>query len=195
MDGLERIIEKIEADAEASASAAVTEAEKKASEIVAKAEADGASEAADMIAAAKAECEAMIKKAHSGGELLRRKTLLSRKVEIIDGTITKAIGNFVREDTSKYFDAMIRLAAKYSFDGEQKMIFSDKDVARMPADFADRVNKTVGGKAKITVSGGGGFDGGFLLISGDTAENCTVSALLSEAETEIRDELNKILFG
>lgn len=194
MDGLERIIAKIEADAEASASATLAEAEIKAAEIIAKAESDGAAEAADIMAAAKVECEAMIRKAHSGGELLRRQKILSRKVEMIDRTMSKAVENFMREDPSKYFDAMIRLAVKYDPRGDREMVFSDKDIGRMPADFAEKLNSRIGKNANITVKGGGSFDGGFLLIGSDMVENCTLAALISEAETEIRDELCRILF-
>lgn len=194
MSGLERIIEKIEADAEMSADAVLAEAEKKAAEIIAEAESEGDLRAHGIIADAKAECDAMKRKAHSGGELLRRKRILERKVEIIDSVISKAVENFMRYDPEKYFDAMVRLAEKYASPGEHEMIFSDKDFGRLPADFEKRVNDAVQ-NSKITVRGGGGFDGGFLLVGNELVENCTIDALIGESDTEIRDELCKILFA
>lgn len=46
----------------------------------------------------------------------------------------------------------------------------------------------------MAVRGGGGFSGGFLLVGKDVVENCTVEALISDKETEIRDELYGLLF-
>ena len=195
MNGIENIIRKIEEDAELSAAAVISEAEKKAASIVAEAEASGDVLFRDIIAEAEAESAAMINKAHSGGELMRKKKILSRRVEIVDSTIAKAVENFLREDASKYFEAMISLASRYALDGEQEMVFSDRDLARIPSDFEKKLRDAVGTKAKITVRGGGAFDGGFLLVSDDMVENCTVKALISEYDTEIRDELCKILFS
>lgn len=194
MTGIENIIRKIEEDAEITAASIISEAEKKAASVVAEAEASGDALYRDIIAQAEAESAAMINKAHSGVELARKKTILSRRVEIMDSTISKAIENFLREDPAKYFDAMLKLASEYALEGEQEMIFSDRDMARLPADFDKKLKEAVGTKAKFTIRGGGSFDGGFLLVSEDMVENCTVKALVSEADTDIRDELCKILF-
>ena len=194
MTGIENIIRKIEEDAEITAASIISEAEKKAASVVAEAEASGDALYRDIIAQAEAESAAMINKAHSGGELARKKTILSRRVEIMDSTISNAIENFLREDPAKYFDAMLKLASEYALEGEQEMIFSDRDMARLPADFDKKLKEAVGKKAKFTIRGGGSFDGGFLLVSNDMVENCTVKALVSEADTDIRDELCKILF-
>lgn len=193
MNGLDRIIEKIETDAESVSASAIADAEKKAGDIIAEAEAKGESDAREIVADAESTGEAMVKKAHSGGEHRKKKIILERKVEIIDNVISKAVKNFLCDEPNKYFDAMIRLAQKYALTEEQTLIFSDKDFERMPADFEQRVNDAAG-KGKISVRGGGGFEGGFLLVGKEVTQNCTVNALVSEAETEIRDELYKLLF-
>lgn len=194
MDGLEKIIRKIEEDTDNTVSSIISDAEHKAEQIIAEAETNGDMESRDIIAAAKSESEAMLKRAHSGGEFIRKNKLLSRKVEIIGQTMSKAVLSFVREDPAKYFDAMIRLAEKYALDGKQEMVFSDKDMERLPGDFSKKLKSAVGERADITVRGGGSFVGGFLLISEDMVENCTVEALIGENEIEIKDELCKILF-
>ncbi len=194
MNGLERIIEKIEADAESVSASVIADAEKKARDIISEAEALGESSARDITAEAESARDAMVRRAHSGGELLKKKLLLGKKVEIIDGVISKAVKNFLCEDVTKYFDALVRLAEKYVLSGEQTMVLSDKDLGRMPDGFESRLNDTVKSKGKITVKGGGGFEGGFLLVGDEVVQNCTVEALVSDAETEIRDELCKLLF-
>lgn len=194
MNGLERIIGKIEEDAESVSASVISEAEIRAREIISEAESAGDTEARDIISAAEAECASMLRKAHSGGELQKKKTLLAKKVEIIDNVISKAVKNFLCDDADKYFDALLRLVSKYAMNGEQTMVLSAKDHGRMPDGFEGRVNDAVGGRGKVTVTGGGSFDGGFLLVSDDVVQNCTIEALISDAETEIRDELYRMLF-
>ena len=195
MDGLENIIRKIGEDADLTAASIIKGAETKAESIIAEAEFSSDRAAEDIMAEAKAKSESMISKAHSSGELALKKKLLARKVEIIDSTISKAVENFLREDVSKYFDAMIRLAQKYVLGGKQHMVFCDRDMARLPADFEKNLKAAAGKDADISIRGGGSFDGGFLLISDDMVENCTISALVGDMDTEIRDELCKILFS
>ena len=195
MDGLEKIIGKIENDAEAAAESVISGAKEKAGEIIAQAESSGDLEARDIIAEAKKNCDTMIMKADSGGELMKKKMVLSRKVSIIDNAISRAVENFMYDDPAAYFDAMIRLAEKYAPEGDLDMIFSDRDAGRLPADFEKRVNDAAARGGRITVKGGGSSGGGFLLVSDDLVENCTIPALIRESETEIRDELCRILFA
>jgi len=194
MDGLEKIIQKIESDAEKAVASIIADAEKRAKDIIDEAESSGDSEAGDIIEAAKAECNGMIRKAHSGGELSKRQTVLSCRVEVIDSVMEKAVRNFLSENPEKYFDSMITLAKKYVFAGEQEMIFSDRDIARMPADFQKNLSKAVGSGSTVTVRGGGSFEGGFLLVGEDIVENCTLESLIGDKEIEIRDELCALLF-
>lgn len=194
MNGLEKIIEKIEADAESVSASALADARVRADEIIAEAEAMGESEAHIIIDEAKAECSAMVRKAHSAGELQKKKILLEKKVAIINSVIMKAVKNFLGDDSTKYFDSLVRLVEKYALAGDQTMVLSDKDFGRMPGDFEKRVNSAASDKGKITVRGGGGFEGGFLLVGDEVVQNCTVSSLVRDAETEIRDELSKLLF-
>ncbi len=193
MNGLERIIGKIEEDAGSVFASVISEAENKAREIISEAEASGDAEAKDIISAAERECAAMVRKAHSGGELQKKKTLLAKKVEIIDGVISKAVKNFLCDDADKYFDALLRLVKKYALPGEQTMVLSVKDYARMPKNFENRVNSSAG-SGKVKIEGGGSFEGGFLLVGDEVVQNCTVEALVQDAETEIRDELYRLLF-
>lgn len=194
MNGLEKIIEKIEADAESVSASAIADARVRADEIIAEAEAVGESEARGIIDEAKAKCSAMVTRVHSAGELQRKKILLEKKVAIINSVISKAVKNFLGDDSTKYFDSLVRLVEKYSLSGDQTMVLSNKDFERIPGDFEKRVNGAVSGKGKITVRGGGSFEGGFLLVGDEVVQNCTVAALVRDAETEIRDELYKLLF-
>ncbi|MBQ7827105.1 MAG: hypothetical protein IJ386_02440 [Clostridia bacterium] len=194
MDGLEKIIRKIEEDAENTASAIISDAENAAEKITFEAEVRAGMEEHDIITAAKTERDAMLRKTHSHGELIRKNKILSRKVTLIEQTVSKAVLSFMNEDPAKYFDSMLRLAGKYALEGKQEMVFSDKDIERLPEDFSKKLRSAVGKRADITIRGGGSFAGGFLLISEDMVENCTVEALIGANETEIRDELCRILF-
>ncbi len=194
MSGLDRIIEKIGADAESVAAGMIEDAKIRAARIISSAEEEGDLQAKKITENAKSDSAAMIERAKSAGELLGRKQILKRKVDIIDATIAKSVGIFLRENPKEYFDGMVRLLEEYAASGEQTMIFSDRDLERLPEGFEKRANAAVKG-AKITVKGGGGFDGGFLLINGEIVENCTINALISHKETQLRDEIHKILFG
>lgn len=194
MDGLEKIIQKIEADAESTACSIIADAEKKALEIIADSEQTAENEAYEIISDANKEQEKMIRKAHSGGDLAKRQKVLERKVQIIDGVIEKAVKNFLFNNPTVYFEGILSLAKKYAFCGEQVMVLSDSDIARLPADFEENLKAVVGEGKHISIKGGGSFEGGFLLIGDEVVENCTIEALVADADVEIRDELSRLLF-
>jgi len=195
MDGIEKIIAKIEGDAEASYAAIIADAKEKADLILAEANETGDSLARDIISAAETERDKLISRAHSSGEHLKKKAVLSQRVKIMDSVIIRAVESFVRTNPEEYFESMKRLAVKFALPGKQDMVFSDKDMARLPAGFADAVNGAIAGRGTVTVRGGGGFFGGFLLVSDDVVENCTIAAMIEEHDTEIKDELAKLLFA
>ncbi|MBP3333880.1 MAG: V-type ATP synthase subunit E, partial [Clostridia bacterium] len=160
MDGLEKIIQKIEADAESTSCSIIADAELKAADIIADAESAGDMAARSIISDANDECEKMIRKAHSGGELAKRQKVLECKVKIIDEVIEKAVKNFLFEDPSVYFAGMLALAKKHALAGDQTMVFSDRDMSRLPKDFESRLRETIGNDKNISIRGGGSFEGG-----------------------------------
>lgn len=194
MDGIEKIIAKIEEDARRTSEAMIADAQKKALAITDEAREAGDTEARNIAAAGEAEKAKLISRAHSSGEHLKKKTVLARRVKIMDSVIERAVESFVRTNPREYFDSMVRLAKKYALPGKQYMIFSDKDMERLPEGFEGRVNSEILDGGEVTVRGGGGFFGGFLLVGDDVVENCTLAALVEEYDTEIRDELAGLLF-
>lgn len=194
MDGLERIIKRIGENAEQTAASVISDAEKKAASLIAEAEEAGDAEARSIVRNAKNTCETMIRRTHSSGELMKKRTLLSCRVEIIDNVIARAVRNFLYDEPEVYFSSMVKLVKRYAISGYQTMIFSDKDLERLPTGFEKCVNEEICDRGSVKICGGGSFEGGFLLIGEDVVENCTIAALIGEVETEIRDELQRLLF-
>lgn len=195
MNGLDKIVQKISEDCTAAVASVISEAEAKAASIIADARAEAETERASLTEATDEKAAEIVKMAESSAALAGRRRILAERVAVVDGVIAHALESFVSGDPAAYFDGMKKLAVAYALDGEQRLVFSDADANRVPADFESEVNAAIAGKGKVTVCGGGKNNGGFMLVSDELVENCTLEALARDKDAELRDDLCRLLFS
>ena len=130
-------------------------------------------------------------------ELKRREVLLATKQEIIGSVTEKAYRSILDLSDEEYFSSMIKLAPKHAQAGNGVMFFSEKDLARLGADFEEKLALALEGSGKsLTVSRETrAIDGGFILAYGSIEENCSLRALFDADKETIQDEIGRILFG
>ena len=185
MTGLEKILDRIKAESEASVNSIIAEAEEKCREIIKSAENQAEIAVSDCKNRAEEECRQLADRAKSSAEHIRAQNLLRSKRDIIDEVIIDAEKSLLGLSDREYFDVMAKLFEQ-NISGTGEIIFNEADKKRLPADF-DLKGHKLSDKC-------GDFSGGFVLDYGDIEINCTVSALFEGAYEELSDTVNGILF-
>ena len=194
MAGLDKIIERITQDSAVKCEGILKEATAQATTIKADAAAASKKDADKVLAKAAKQAQAIVEMAKSGSAMEQKNALLDAKVGIIDEAVSYAKTKLAGTGDSEYFDIVLKLVKAYAQDSEGIMYFSQKDLSRLPADFAEKVIALTGGKLKVS-SEPKNIDGGFILAYGDIEINCSFDALISEKLDGIKDTLNKIIFA
>jgi V/A-type H+-transporting ATPase subunit E len=196
MTGLEKITSQIQEEAKSLAAKTLAEAQQEADAILAEANAACAAleaEAEEKNTAQKASYESRVK---SSAEQQRRTALLQAKQEIIAEVIDQAYQTLKEEDVQGYFLTMEKILKTYVLAEDGEIYFSQKDLARMPADFEKKIEaaaKEKGGSLVLQKEPKAISDG-FILVYGGIEENCTLKALFDAKKDQLQDKVNEILF-
>ena len=126
-----------------------------------------------------------------------RQAFLTARRETIAGVIEKAKEKALSLPDDAYFASFEKMLAGKITGKDGILYLSEKDLARMPASFAE--------KAKAMAAEKGGslviseetrpIDGGFILAYGGIEENCSVGALFEERADWLTDTVRSILFS
>ncbi|MCM1508587.1 MAG: V-type ATP synthase subunit E family protein [Ruminococcus flavefaciens] len=197
MSGIDGILNIIESQQKMTENNIIRTAEEKARAI----EYDGESKAekaySDYMKKAMAKAETDYRNACNSTDAENRRKILQCRVEIIDTAVEKILERLSGLPDSEYFDMILRLAGKKLHNGDGKVFFGKKDLARLPADFPERLSALAvgaGGKVEISATPAD-IDDGFILEYGLISENCTFKAILESEKDTVRDILAKELFG
>ena len=177
MNGNEKIIERILAQAQESAAAIEAEAEKKAA---ARLEQEQATLAVKARAAAEEAAkvrEHQLRTARSAAELAARNAELSCRREEIDRTVQATLAYLRALPAEEYFALLARLCRDRAEAGGV-LLLSKADLARVPAGFAESLGMTMGDVPTD-------IDGGCVLKYGDIEDNLSFEALLDERRAEL----------
>ena len=97
----------------------------------------------------------------------------------------------------EYFDLILKMVSSYAQPQNGQIIFSKRDMERLPADFEQQLNQAIksrGGSLTIS-SANRPIDGGFVLVYGDIEENCTFAAIFSSKHDILQDKVHEFLFA
>ncbi|HAN21996.1 MAG: hypothetical protein A2Y15_05530 [Clostridiales bacterium GWF2_36_10] len=194
MTGLEKLVKHIEDEAQAAADIVISEAKKKADELLEKAKAEGELKSAEILQRSQLDVQAALNRSDSTALLQEKKLLLKAKQQMIDKILSDAKEKLFNLPDSEYFDVILKMIKKYALKQTGKIAFSIKDKARMPVDFEERVKKELSSILFIA-NETRNIDGGFILIYGDVEENCSFDALFFAAKETLQDKVSSILFG
>ena len=111
--------------------------------------------------------------------------------------MAKALAQLQAKPAAEYFAAVLKLAERYARAQAGQILFSQEDLDRMDAGFADQLNEaakkkggslTIGTECRPT-------GGGFVLVYGGIEENCTFPALFDARREELQDLIHRLLFA
>ncbi len=197
MSGLDKIISQIKEEADDSAAKILNEANEQAAKIKAEAEEDCLALRERATVQNEAAREDIMRRNRSTAQMQRRRELLVAKQEVIDEIIGEAHDSMLRMEVPEYFGALVKLVEKHAQPQDGKLCLNQKDLDRVPADFAESVSQAAQKKGgTLTVSDQPcQIDGGFLLIYGDIEENCSFETLFVSERENLQDKLHTFLFA
>jgi V/A-type H+-transporting ATPase subunit E len=194
MSGLDRIIEKINADSLASCREIADQAQKRAQDIVSDADERAGQVYAEIIADAEKKAQSIMTMSEANVSGIARRAELSAKVEAVDAAIEAAYDAMCDMGADEYFAALEKLAVRNAGKGEGELRLSKRDLDRVPSGFADRINAALtNGSVKLSGQSAD-IDNGFILVYGDIEINCTFRALINEQKDIVREKVCGVIF-
>ena len=197
MTGLEKIIGQIKGESDAAAAQVLSKAHAEADKILGEAKAEAERECVKIEHDSAAAVADRLARAKSAADLQKRKTILAKKQSLIGEVIDKAKQSLETLPDEEYFDFILKLAAQSAWAEEGKILFSQKDLGRMPAGFEEKLAGAAAAKGgKLTVSKETRtIGGGFVLVYGGVEENCSLTALVESARENLQDKVQELLFS
>ncbi len=196
MNGIEKIIEKIENDCSTACGEIISKAQAEAQAVFADAQNKAENTKIQMIDAAKKKCMTDKELAISKAGHERKKAILAAKIQIINEVISESMRKAKNLPETEYFEIVQSLIKEYAKKGNGLLRFSKSDLIRIPSNFEETVNEMLHDSEKsLTISSDPiDIDSGFVIVYNDIEQNCSFDALLDNALDRIKDSLNEELF-
>lgn len=219
MTGIEKLIDKILADARGDADAVLERAEESCREIRQANAAHVAAEEEKLREGAAKECESLITRARSSAAMAKRNAMLEARAALVReayATAEKEIRNLTADAYLDLLVTMLKGALKRQLRSEQEsMELYGEDVApdvyeirlnrrdreQFGQALLDTIKRTQVGKIsmnvldKLTLSNQDArIDGGLVLKCGDVEANCSLSMLFAEVRRNTEVKVSETLF-
>lgn len=197
MAGLDKIIGQIEEESKGAAARTIEAARAEAEKILEMARKEAEEECGRIERRSDQAVANILERGRSAAELKKRGSLLAEKQRLIGETIARAKEELKSLDGEAYFEMLLKLAVKSAQTGEGELLFSAKDLARLPEGFEEQVNAALKDKgAVLRVSADSrDIDAGFVLTYGGIEENCSFDAIFDSARETLQDKAQELLFS
>jgi V/A-type H+-transporting ATPase subunit E len=198
-NGIEKIIDHIEAEAAAERAAILAEADARCEEILASYAKTAAEEYQKIVSAGAAEAQQRISRLGSTAALEAKKQVLAAKQEMVNAAFERAAELLIGLNEDRYVPLLARLAADASRTGSELLAFSPADQARVGKAVTATANELLrraGKTANLTLSPDArSIRGGVIVMSGDIETNCSIDALVSQHRNELSGKVAEKLFA
>jgi V/A-type H+-transporting ATPase subunit E len=104
-----------------------------------------------------AERKDQLKRGESAASLKERRMLLEAKQQVIEEVIQKAKESLYSLSDEEYFEAIVKMANKYSTGEKGQLLLNEADKKRMPGDFGKKIESAALTLSNETRSIDGGF--------------------------------------
>jgi V/A-type H+-transporting ATPase subunit E len=131
MEGIEKITQRLAADAQAEADAILADAKAQADSIAADWNAQAQKEHDDIVSRGGRNADERAKRMESVAQMEGRKLILAAKQEMIGKAFDRALEKLLALPEEEYVDLLAGLCAKAAVTGREEVIFSQKDRAKV----------------------------------------------------------------
>lgn len=192
MGGLEKILKDIADSAELEASKILEASNREVAEIKIQCEKDKLALAENLKKETQEECMRVSGMIEAAANAEARQIILAAKSKAIAETI-----EYLKEDIKKsdeYFDLLLTLIKNYSESGDGILYLNNKDLQRLPADFAEKAQECAKGNLTISKETAD-LDAGFIIKYGKIEINCSIDSIFEEKKNILSDIINESLKG
>jgi V/A-type H+/Na+-transporting ATPase subunit E len=199
MSNIENLTSKIIKDAEVKAENIINEAKEKEAEIVSK-KVDVANRmATSMIESATLESKSIIDRTISKAELEIRNEKLLAKQKVIEKVFEEVEEKLSKMNLDIFQSFVKNSILTLDIDGDEEIIMSVDDRAKLPKDFLTDLNnelENIGKKGNIKFSDQlRDLNGGYILAKGGIEINNSFKSMISSLRDELEYGVNKVLFN
>ena len=193
MNGIEKIMERITADAQSQIDSIMTHAKAEAEKVTAKYRAQAEREEADAKSKNEKAAAQREERLISMAQMEARKDILAAKQEQVDAAFDLALETLCDMPKERYISVAAGLLVKAAPGGRGEVVFSAADREKVGSAVVDAANQKL--KGKLTLSNHTRpLKGGFVLVNGNVEVNCTFDTLVRLKRGEMASEVAKILF-
>lgn len=222
MNGLERITERILAEARDEAARILGDAEAECARIGADAAARAENIRARLNEEAERDAADLVSRIKATVETQKRNVMLMAQSELLDEVFDGTLAQIYNLDAEKYTDVLVGLLCaalieqseaekiSRSLYGEEdamapdayEVLLNQRDCNRCGKTLIDRTKQKLGGRVpaemlgRLTLSEKTvGIDGGLILRCGSVESNCSLRLLFAQLREELEVEVSRALFG
>ena len=193
MNGLDKIIARMEADTRAECDALAANAAENAAAILRDYQAQADAAARDSAQRAEAQAAEHLEHLNGSSQLACRQRVLAAKQELIDEAFARAARALTALPQAEYIDLLATLAAENG-SGDEELLLSAADRAAVGAAVVEAANRKKAGAA-FRLSEETRDTGGGLVLRRDRVElNCSFTEKLRQLRQEESSAVAKLLF-
>ena len=203
MNGIEKITQRIDQDAQAEIDQILGDARRQAAEILARYEAQAKRETEELLGRGEKNAAEREERLASVAQMEAKKLTLATKQEMLDKAFALALEQLASLPEDEYIALLAALAARAAATGREQLIFSPKDRERVGEQVVAAANEKLSqdGAAEARVGQLALSEetrpmrGGFILSDGEVEVNCAFETLVRLQRSEVSGEVAKALFG
>nr|WP_326184543.1 V-type ATP synthase subunit E [uncultured Oscillibacter sp.] len=193
MNGIEKITQLIESDAQSEIDRVLSEAKEEAAKITARYEEQAAAEAAELTARNEKAAAEREERLVSVAQMEARKVILGVKQEMVEQVYVQALQKLCAMPDKEYVDVLAGLLAQASSSGREEVVLSPADRKRVGKAAVDKAN-AASGKKLVLSEETRPIEGGFILKDKNVEVNCTFETLVRLQKAETAGAVVKKLF-
>ena len=198
MNGIDRITDRIEADAREQAKAIIAEAEAKCAEIRKENEKKAQERYLQLIRNGTKDCESGLERRKSAAEMDAKKSVLALKQDCVAEAFDMAKRRLADMPDDSYVGFLASLAASAAADGSGEIVLSARDRERCGKAVLERANAALAAKgltpALTLAADSREISGGLILRQGGVEVNCSIEALVEALKGPMTADVARTLF-
>ena len=199
MNGIERISDRLVADAEAEITALNADTKARCDEIAAEYQKKAQEEYQSRMSEGVKAAETRLQRLGSAAEMEAKKSILAFKQEMVAKAFEDATVKLANLPQEQYVQFLAAQSAAAAVTGEEELIFNDRDkaaVGELVAKAANALLAQKGQKGALKVSGDTrAISGGVIVRQGNIEVNCAVETLVQLRRSELASQVAEILFS
>ena len=194
MNGIDKIIQRIETDAQADIDRVLSDAKAQAADIAAAYQAKAEAEAAELAAKNERAASEREERLVSAAQMEVRKAALAAKQDMVEKAYALALEKLCSMPDAQYIETVADLLTQAAPSGCGQMIFAPAEKERIGDAAVAKANEKLGGGKLTLAEATRPIRGGFILANGKVEVNCSFDTLVRLQKNETAGAVAKTRF-